>query len=400
MTLTINGTTGIDNIAVDANVANTGNFTTINLSTGVLSSNIGQNLTFGTGNSNQLQIDLNGNVKLLTSGATLQNSIGQNYSPYHLKNKVINGSFDIWQRGTTQTISGYGSDDRWNNQHLGSTKTHTRQAFTLGQTDVSDNPKYYSRTTITSVADSNNFTAKSHSIENVLKSAGKTYTLSFWAKADTSKNIAVEFFQNFGTGGSPSAQVSALGVTTFALTTTWQKFTTTVTFPSIAGKKLGTNNNDTFGFTIYFEAGSNYNSRTNSLGQQSGTFDIAQTQLEEGYVATEFETRPVGFELQQCQRYFEVIGGVNNALTGIGYGASSGTGGARCNISFKALKRTTPTVTKLGTWLVSNVGQPTANFVSTSSLTLDAVSTGTSVGCSFQCDSTDDLITIDAETNV
>jgi hypothetical protein len=142
-------------------------------------------------------------------------------------------------------------------------------------------------------------------------------TLSFWAKADANKNIAVEFIQQFGTGGSPSAQIDAIGVTTFALTTSWQKFTTTVTFPSVSGKTLGSNNDDITIAQFWFDAGSSFNSKTNSLGQQSGTFDIAQVQLEEGTIATPFETRPFGVELQMCKRYCQIVPTGTNMLTGV-----------------------------------------------------------------------------------
>lgn len=75
--------------------------------------------------------------------------------------------------------------------------------------------------------------------------------------------------------------------------------------PSISGKTLGTNGNDSLGLFFWFDAGSNWNARSASLGQQSGTFDLANVQLEEGSVATPFEQRPLGLELQLCRRYYE-----------------------------------------------------------------------------------------------
>jgi hypothetical protein len=77
-----------------------------------------------------------------------------------------------------------------------------------------------------------------------------------------------------------------------------------VPIPSIVGKTLGANGDDCLEVYFWFDAGSNFNSRTNSLGQQSGTFDIAQVQLEEGAVATAFEQRHRGQELSLCQRYY------------------------------------------------------------------------------------------------
>jgi len=223
------------------------------------------------------------------------------------RNKIINGNFDFWQRGTSGS-SGYVAD-RWTTAVGGSTAAISRQSFTLGQTDVPGEPDYYHRTVVTSSAGASNYAITLQRIESVKTLAGQTATLSFWAKADASKNMAVEFTQYFGSGGSPSTQVNAIGVTTIALTTSWQKFTVTVDVPSISGKTLGTNNNDSLGVFFWFDAGSNLDSRTNTLGQQSGTFDIARVQLEAGDVATPFEERPIGAELALCQRYFTKLGG-------------------------------------------------------------------------------------------
>jgi hypothetical protein len=154
--------------------------------------------------------------------------------------------------------------------------------------------------------------------------------------------MAVEFLQTFGTGGSPSTAINTIGVTTCALTTTWKKFTIPVAWPSIAGKSLGTNNDDYASCRFWFEAGTNFNTRTNSLGQQSGTFDISQVQLEEGLTATSFDYRPIGMELFLCQRYYEE--------SALGTSQKQGTytnfaGTPPKYTEFKVTKRTTPTLT-------------------------------------------------------
>ena len=201
--------------------------------------------------------------------------------------------------------------DRWQTNTNGSTFTASRQSFTLGQTAVPDEPTYFHRTVVTSVAGAGNYCLTRQYVESVRTLAGQTATLSFWAKADSAKNIAIDLAQIFGTGGSPSTGVSGIGVTTCALTTTFQKFTIPITFPSISGKTLGSNNDDYVEVNFWFDCGSSGNARTNSLGQQSGTFDIAQVQLEAGNVATPFEVRPFQTELLLCQRYYQT--GIINA---------------------------------------------------------------------------------------
>jgi hypothetical protein len=267
-----------------------------------------------------------------------------------MRNAIINGNFDIWQRGTSTTI-GYGAD-RWVNELGGATTcTMSRQAFTLGQTDVPNEPTYFCRMAVTSVAGAGNLCRITQPIESARTFAGQQVTVSFWIKADAAKPISVEFVQFFGTGGSPSSQVTTIGTTKTTLSTSWQKITITASVPSIAGKTLGSNNNDFLQFAIWFDAGSNFNARTDTLGQQSGTFDIAQVQVEAGPVATPFERRPIGTELSLCYRYcFR------------SYFESTVLGGDRThgnNFFFPVPLRTAPTVTfnnrttnvgNLGTW--------------------------------------------------
>ena len=221
------------------------------------------------------------------------------------RNAIINGNFDHWQRGTSQTTAGYGSADRWQMYAVGGTFTASRQSFALGQTAVPGEPTYFHRTATVLGVGAGSERHLTQAVEDVRTFAGQQLTVSFWAKADATKNISIEFEQIFGTGGSPSAIVDAIGVLKVALTTSWQKITRTVSVPSISGKTLGTDGNSKLHFNIWFDAGSALNARTDSLGQQSGTFDIAQVQLEPGPVATTFERRPIGTELSLCQRYYE-----------------------------------------------------------------------------------------------
>jgi len=304
-------------------------------------------LKFTAGDDGVLKIQNNGTDALTLSSAgavTFDKELSAPLSQpgaFMFRNKLINGNFDIWQRGTSQTSSGYGSADRWRCLSVGSTKTASQQAFALGQTDVPNNPQYFMRHVVTSVAGASNYVAMDQKIEGVETLSGKTATLSFWAKADASKNIGVEFLQYFGDGGSPSSFV-IVNTQLVALTTSWTKYTITVDIPSVSGKTLGTTGNDDIRVTFWFDAGSSNDARSASLGQQSGTFDIAQVQLEEGSAATPFEQRPYGMELSLCQRYY-FTGFVGRAWNFTGSTIAVGQ-----SFSFPTTMRVTPTVALTG----------------------------------------------------
>jgi len=257
------------------------------------------------------------------------------------KNYLINGNFDMWQYGTSQTTSGYGSDDRWSNLNVGSTKTHSMVNATDTERALFSASKF-SRTVVTSVAGADSQAGKRQSVENVTLLAGKTVTLLFWAKANENKNIAIRLFQVFGTGGSPSVDISS-NQQLIQLTTTWQKKTIVLNIPSIIGKTLGTDgvHTSSTGLKFYFDAGSNIvlNEGVTGMGQQSGTFDIAQIKLEDGSVATDGwhpYDGEFGGEVQACQRYYEI--GNSSA------GSRASDFVAVMFAKFMALKRVIPTM--------------------------------------------------------
>ena len=297
-------------------------------------------------------------VAQLSAGA-VPNKLGSEIGAINFRNKIINGGFHVWQRGTSMSpgVSDQYLADRWKYSGIGSTFTASRQAFTTGQTEVLGEPIYFHRAVVTSVAGSNNYVLFLQHLEDVRTLSGKTVTLSFYAKADGNKPMAVEFTQSFGSGGSPSSTVTAIGVQKINLTTSWQRFTVTANIPSMTGKTIGTDNNHCLNATFWFNAGSTYNSRTNSLGQQSGTFDIAQVQLEEGSFATPFEQRPIGTELTLCQRYFHIF----NAYALDSYPV---LGGASCLdvVRFPVRMRAIPTLTSGTITYITNGGTPVSSF--------------------------------------
>lgn len=246
----------------------------------------------------------------VNNGSVTNSKLAFDGGAFVFRNKIINGNFDIWQRGTSLG-SGTGKrylSDRWFVESTGSSYSASQQLFTYGQTIVPNQPKYFHRTVVTSTPGSGNYTTFVQRIEGGSTLANKTATITFWAKADSNKNISVELIQRFGNGlSSPNDVTIFCGK--FSLTTSWQHFTATVNIPTVQGKTLGTDSSTDFlqlGF--FLEAGSTFDSRTGTLGQQSGTFDIAQVQLEEGPTATPFELRPIGLEQYMCKRYYEYAG--------------------------------------------------------------------------------------------
>ena len=278
------------------------------------------------------------------------------------RNKIINGGFDIWQRGPTPP---YGNDytaDRWLGQlsGMGINWLATRQAFTAGNAISGQEPPYFLRQTVTSAGfdGASTYISFEQRIEDVRTCAGQNVSVSFYAKSNSgTKNLGIDLYQNFGTSGSTSVQ--GIGAKKVTLTTSWQKFTITTIVPSISGKTV--NANSYLALRFWLSAGTDYNAYNGSLGyQETGTFDFWGVQVEQNLQPTPFEQRPIGVELALCQRYYAVFEA--KRLNSEGYAPGAGYG-YYSNVGFKVDMRIAPQVTLPTATQTSNTN---TNAVSTS----------------------------------
>lgn len=250
------------------------------------------------------------------------------------KNKIINGDFGVWQRGTSfSSVFNVVTSDRWFvGYDTGSpTQTISRQNFTAGAAPVAgyENPFYFDW----SVATPSTMTTRYlwTKIEDVRTFAGNTVTLSFWAKAASATTITSYLVQNFGSGGSGSVNSASQNN---SLTTAWTRFTHTISVASISGKTVGTSS--------YLEA----DLQINSGSVQVSLFGV---QLEYGSKATPFETATgtLQGERSACERYYQRWDIANFSKIGTGVFFSS-TAVFGCNVPPKVTFRATPTLAIAG----------------------------------------------------
>jgi hypothetical protein len=272
--------------------------------------------------------------------STVEQNTGGAVAPFLAgKNKVINGDFGIWQRGTSfsNPSSLAYTADRWAIYYDGSgaTRTISQQAFTTGAAPVTGyESSFFYRYAVSVAGSGNTANLLRQYIENVRNFAGQTATVSFWAKASASITVpSVGTTQNFGTGGSPSAGVDTGFATNIAVTTSWQRFSFTANIPSISSKTLGTNNDTSLELRFFLPAGSS-----------TFTFDIWGVQLEAGSVATPFTTasNTLQGELALCQRYYQRVNNNPSGYGGYGLGSASTTTNVRIDYFFPVQMRTLP----------------------------------------------------------
>jgi hypothetical protein len=146
----------------------------------------------------------------------------------------------------------------------------------------------------------------SQAIEGVRRLSGKTVTVSFWAQIAAGAKIGVSLTQDFGSGGSPSAPATGVGLSVTSVSPAWTRYALTFTLPSTAGKTLGTNNNSQTSLEMWLSAGSSFATRTGGVGVQTGFFNMWGVQLEIGSTATPLEKPDPRYDLANCQRFYQL----------------------------------------------------------------------------------------------
>ncbi len=226
-------------------------------------------------------------------------STGLRYQAPVNANPVLNSAFQVWQRGTSFTggTTTYGAD-RWLAYRNTTGSTFSRQV--TGDTTNLPNIQYCIRAQRNSGNTATNSLDTTQIFEsvNTIPYAGKTVTLSFYARAGanysaTSNLLYAQVFTGTGTDQNVysgyTGQVTALNQAN-TLTTTWQRFTATFSIGATATE-----------MSMLFVGVPTGTAGTNDY------YELTGVQLEVGSVATPFKTYAgtIQGELSACQRYFQ-----------------------------------------------------------------------------------------------
>ncbi len=249
--------------------------------------------------------------------ADTQDNLGGAVAPFVAgKNAIINGGFDIWQRGTSiagGTFKNY-TADRWVQFRAGLTISRqvTNDTTNLPFIQYCARVQRDSGTTGVNA----NLLMNSMATNDAISFAGKTVTMSFYARkganySATSSALAATLYSGTGTDQALidgyTGQVT-VATTTATLTTTWQRFSFTGTVGATA-----TELSCEFAFTPTGTAGA------------ADYYEVTGVQLELGAAATPFARAggSIGGELDLCKRYYQRYPGtIGIALNGICYQAT------------------------------------------------------------------------------
>ena len=194
------------------------------------------------------------------------------------RNKIINGGFDVWQRGTSFTPNPviFGADRFAAYKGVASAGDYARS------TDVPAG-QGFTYSGYFNAADIRHSVELPATGERGVFVDGSQWTLSFWVKAGASGTSTANL--GWANGVSASSLTYWGADQSYSYSTSWEKKTITFT---VSGSITGSH----AAVLLYMSA-------------VSGGLYITGVQLEAGDTATPFEHRSFGQELALCQRYLQ-----------------------------------------------------------------------------------------------
>jgi len=290
--------------------------------------------------------------------------------PLGTKNLIINGDMRIAQRGTSLTGLTSGNNytsDRFQFQvgagtwsQTTDTNVPTGQGFVNSlkiNCTASATPTGAQQVNISHIIEAQNLQHLKYGTSNA-----ESITLSFWVKSNKTGTYAIWFYQS-----DDARQTNK----TYTIDTadTWEKKTITISGDTVgiidndngAGLYVrwvlasgpdftsGTSPNGTW--EAYTTANAYVGQAVNLADSTSNYINITGVQLEIGDTATPFENRMYSQELAMCQRYFQSFGG-NNVAETVGQGTSFSTTNTYVLIHLLQTMRSVPSLgySAVGDW--------------------------------------------------
>jgi len=226
-----------------------------------------------------------------------------NMQPHNL---IINGNMAIWQRGVSQTSTGYGCVDRFRNTVSGTV------TFAQETTGLPSGFAYALKWT-TGAGTSYGQVRQFIETENVKSLRSKTLTASAYVKVSSNYSGVISWEIGYSTGGDGSGASYTVLASTNATTASSSD-------ASADYKRIYCN------VTIPADAVGLYIGIVPSVVQATGVYcSITGVQLEAGSSASPFAHENYGDTLRKCQRYFWSLNsnGMNNKYLGQGVNYNS-----------------------------------------------------------------------------
>lgn len=285
---------------------------------------------------------------------TTINGVTPNTDSVRGRNLIINGAMQVAQRGTSAvaaTNSAYFGPDRFKYfLNGGGAYTVAQDTGHLAATGHDKAIKIAVTTADTSIAAGDYYSflqrIEAKNIQHLQwgTASAKSLTLSFWVRATKTGTQALHFAkQGSGTDYRYVAEY------TISASDTWEYKTITVT--GLTADTIVDDSSTYLQVGWMLKYGSDFqgtkdvwttsaiyttSAAVNHMDSTSNTFYITGVKLEVGSVATGFDHRSYGEELQLCKRYYQLVESAS--------GMSVATTAAQFNVPFSVEMRSSPTV--------------------------------------------------------